>query len=233
MTLLRVENVSKSFTMHLRGGLRLPVVEGVTFELEPGECLVLGGPSGVGKSSILRMIWGNYAVDGGRILVRDGEGFADLASGDPRLVMRLRRDTIGYVSQFLRALPRLPAREVVAEPLVARGVDRAAALIRAGEMLERLNLPLGLFDLPPATFSGGEKQRVNIARGFLTDHAVLLLDEPTASLDAENSAVVVGMIREKLANGTGIIGIFHDQAVREAVGTRVLDVTGFSARVPA
>lgn len=231
--LLRVEGVEKSFTMHLRGGLRLPVVSRVSFDLHPGECLVLGGPSGVGKSSILRMVWGNYGVDAGRILVRDGAGQADLATGDPRLILRLRRDCLGYVSQFLRALPRMPAREVVAEPLIARGEDRGRALARAGEMLERLNLPTGLFGLPPATFSGGEKQRVNIARGFLTDHPVLLLDEPTASLDAENRDVVIAMIREKLAGGVGILGIFHDLPVRDAVASHVLDVAAFSAREPA
>ncbi|GGD21164.1 phosphonate C-P lyase system protein PhnL [Aureimonas glaciei] len=231
---LSVENVKKSFTVHLRGGITLPVVENVSFALSPGECAVLGGPSGVGKSSILRMVYGNYAVDGGRILVADGDGApADLASGDPRLVMRLRRESIGYVSQFLRAVPRVPALDVVAEPLFARGVDAAEARERAGALLARLNLPKALFDLPPATFSGGEKQRVNIARGFITDHRILLLDEPTASLDAANRDVVAEMIEGKLARGVAILGIFHDTEVRARVATRVIDVTGFSARKAA
>ena len=103
---------------------------------------------------------------------------------------RVRRDTIGYVSQFLRTVPRVSALDVVAEPLVARGVDRDAARDRARELLARLNLPERLWALPPATFSGGEQQRVNIARGFITDHPILLLDEPTASLDANNREVV-------------------------------------------
>ena len=190
--ILVVENVAKSFTVHLRGGIRLPVVENVSFELSPGECAVLGGPSGVGKSSILRMVYGNYAVDAGRILV--GETGDDLASGDPRLVMRLRRDRIGYVSQFLRAVPRVPAVDVVAEPLFSRGVEATEARARAADLLARLKLPSALFDLPPATFSGGEKQRVNIARGFITDHPILLLDEPTASLDGVNRDTVALMI---------------------------------------
>jgi alpha-D-ribose 1-methylphosphonate 5-triphosphate synthase subunit PhnL len=198
--------------------------------LSPGECVVLGGPSGVGKSSILRMIYGNYAVDGGEILVRREGEYADLAAGDPRTVLRLRADAIGYVSQFLRAVPRVSALDVVAEPLVSRGVDRAEARDRAASLLARLNLPAALFELPPATFSGGEKQRVNIARGFITDHPVLLLDEPTASLDAVNSDVVCDMIEARKEAGTAILGIFHDELVRARVATRVLDVSAFSAR---
>ncbi len=232
--LLDLRGVSKCFRMHLRGGIELPVVRGVSFAVGPGECVVLGGPSGVGKSSILRMAYGNYGVDSGAVLLRDRDGAVrDLGAGDPRLVLDLRRSTIAYVSQFLRAVPRVPALDVVAKPLVARGIDRAAARRRAAALLARLNLPEALHDLPPATFSGGEKQRVNIARGFLTDHPVLLLDEPTASLDAENRDVVVGMIRDKLDRGTAILGIFHDEAVRDRVATRIVDVSSFSAREAA
>lgn len=227
---LFVEDVAKSFTVHLRGGIVLPVVENVAFTLHPGECAVLGGPSGVGKSSILRMVYGNYAVDRGRILVGSGETPDDLASGDPRLVMRLRAEMIGYVSQFLRAVPRVPAIDVVAEPLVSRGVAVADARERAAALLARLNLPAALFDLPPATFSGGEKQRVNIARGFITKHPILLLDEPTASLDATNRDTVAAMIEEKLSQGVAILGIFHDEVVRARVATRIIDVAAFSIR---
>lgn len=233
--LLTVDGVAKSFTMHLRGGVQLPVVENVAFQLHPGECVVLGGPSGVGKSSILRMIYGNYSVDRGAILVRDAADGAmrDLGAGDPRTVLALRERSIGYVSQFLRAVPRASALDVVADPLVRLGVPRQEACARAAAMLRRLNLPEALYDLPPATFSGGEKQRVNIARGFLTDHPILLLDEPTASLDAANRDVVVAMIREKLDAGVAILGIFHDEPVRAAVATRILDVSAFSARKAA
>ncbi len=230
--LLEVRGVGKSFRMHLRGGVELPVVRGVSFAVRAGECVVLGGPSGVGKSSILRMVYGNYGVDAGEILIRDRDTgtVRDLGGGDPRLVLGLRAKSVAYVSQFLRAVPRVPALDVVAEPLLMRGLDRAAARARAADLLSRLNLPAALHDLPPATFSGGEKQRVNIARGFLTDHPVLLLDEPTASLDAENRDVVVAMIGEKLRAGTAILGIFHDEAVRERVATRTVDVAAFSAR---
>ena len=232
-TLLSVSNLEKTFTMHLRGGLVLPVMRGATLSVDAGECVVLGGPSGIGKSSILKMIYGNYAVDGGSIeILHDGET-QDIATAMPRQVLEIRRRTLGYVSQFLRTVPRVGALDIVAEPLTARGtpVDEARAI--AGRMLARLNLPEALWQLPPATFSGGEQQRVNIARGFITDHPLLLLDEPTASLDAANRAVVVDMISEKKARGVGLLGIFHDEDVRASVADRIVDVSTFSARKAA
>jgi len=230
---LAVSGLAKTFTMHLQGGIQLPVVSGVDFNLEAGECAVLGGPSGAGKSSILKMVYGNYAVNAGSILIRHEDRMVDLATADPREVLAVRRDTIGYVSQFLRTLPRVAAIDVVAEPLVARGVDRDAARNRASELLAQLNLPERLWALPPATFSGGEQQRVNIARGFITDHPVLLLDEPTASLDAKNRAVVVDLIKAKKAQGVAMLGIFHDEDVREQVADRIIDVTAFSPKAAA
>ncbi|PJI40529.1 MAG: phosphonate C-P lyase system protein PhnL [Rhizobium sp.] len=229
-TPLVVSEVSKSFTMHLRDGLRLPVVANVSFSVASGECVVLGGPSGIGKSSILKMLYGNYAVDAGQILIEHKDRIIDIASADPRSVLEVRRATLGYVSQFLRTVPRVATIDVVAEPLVARGIASEQARERAAELLEKLNLPRDLWQLPPATFSGGEQQRVNIARGFITDHRILLLDEPTASLDAANRAVVVEMIRAKKAAGVALLGIFHDEEVREAVADRVLDVSQFSPR---
>ncbi|MDH4414492.1 MAG: phosphonate C-P lyase system protein PhnL [Rhizobium sp.] len=229
-TPLIVSEVAKSFTMHLRGGLVLPVVANVSFAVAAGECVVLGGPSGIGKSSILKMLYGNYAVDQGQILVNHGGRIVDIASADPRTVLEVRRGTLGYVSQFLRTVPRVSTLDVVAEPLVARGVSADEARERASELLSRLNLPRDLWQLPPSTFSGGEQQRVNIARGFITDHAVLLLDEPTASLDAANRAVVVSMIRAKKEAGVALLGIFHDEEVREAVADRILNVMQFSPR---
>ncbi|KQS87633.1 MULTISPECIES: phosphonate C-P lyase system protein PhnL [unclassified Rhizobium] len=232
-TPLVVSEVFKSFTMHLRDGITLPVVSGVSFSVKKGECVVLGGPSGVGKSSILKMLYGNYAVDSGQILIEHQGHLVDLAHAAPRAVMEVRRDTLGYVSQFLRAVPRVSALDVVAEPLLARGVAQAEARERASDLLAKLNLPRELWQLPPATFSGGEQQRVNIARGFITDHAILLLDEPTASLDAVNRRVVVGMIAAKKAEGVALLGIFHDEEVRDAVADRILDVSAFSPRKAA
>ncbi|MEO8526721.1 MAG: phosphonate C-P lyase system protein PhnL [Caldimonas sp.] len=233
MALLSVRDVAKTFTMHLRDGVVLPVVTNVSFDVSAGECVVLGGPSGVGKSSILKMVYGNYGVDSGAILLaRDGV-MVDLATASPRETLELRRDVIGYVSQFLRTVPRVTALDVVAEPLVARGVSRDEARGRAQTLLARLNLPERLWSLPPATFSGGEQQRVNIARGFITDHPVLLLDEPTASLDATNRGVVVEMIAEKKRAGTAMLGIFHDDDVRADVASRIVDVSQFAVRLAA
>jgi len=227
-TPLVVSEVSKNFTMHLRDGITLAVVEGVTFALRAGECAVLGGPSGAGKSSILKMLYGNYSSDSGQIIVEHAGTLVDLASASPRTVLAVRRDTIGYVSQFLRTVPRVAAIDIVAEPLVSRDIVREEARDRAAALLARLNLPERLWQLPPATFSGGEQQRVNIARGFITDHPILLLDEPTASLDAANRQVVIDMIAEKKAIGAALLGIFHDADVREAVADRVIDVTRFA-----
>lgn len=228
---ITLENVSKTFRLHLRGGLKLPVVDGVSFEAPPGEAVVLGGPSGAGKSSVLKMIWGSYRCDAGRILVRSSNGeIIDIASAEPRAILRLRGTTMAYVSQFLRVIPRVSTLEIVAEPVIAAGVPRLEAEEQAGELLERLNLPARLWGLPPATFSGGEQQRVNVARGFASPRPILLLDEPTASLDAANRRVVVELIEARKRAGTAILGIFHDADVRDAVADRVIDVTAFSNR---
>lgn len=225
---LVVKDVAKSFTMHLQGGIKLAVVENVNFELRAGECAVLGGPSGVGKSSVLKMVYGNYAVDAGSIDIQHLGKTVDLAVADPRTVLAVRRDTIGYVSQFLRTLPRVSALDVVAEPLIARGTNKDIARDKARDLLAMLNLPERLWSLPPATFSGGEQQRVNIARGFITDHPVLLLDEPTASLDAKNREVVIDLISRKKEQGVALLGIFHDEEVREVVANNIIDVAGFA-----
>jgi alpha-D-ribose 1-methylphosphonate 5-triphosphate synthase subunit PhnL len=227
--MIDIADAQKTFTMHLQGGLELPVVRGVTFHVNPGECVVLSGPSGAGKSSILKMIFGNYRCDGGRISIRHRGALIDLATAEPRQVLNVRRDTIGYVSQFLRAVPRVATIDVVAEPLIAGGVERREAHARAGHLLHRLNIPERLWQLPPATFSGGEQQRVNIARGFIPGLPILLLDEPTASLDAANRAVVVELIAEKKRQGVAMVAIVHDDEIRHLIADRIIDVTSFAA----
>jgi alpha-D-ribose 1-methylphosphonate 5-triphosphate synthase subunit PhnL len=229
MSLIDLVDVRKSFTMHLQGGLHLPVVAGVNFSARAGECVALAGPSGVGKSSILKMIFGNYRCDGGQILLREKGAVTDIASASPRAIIALRRHAIGYVSQFLRAVPRVAALDVVAEPLVHAGASREEARVRAGALLHRLNIPERLWPLPPATFSGGEQQRVNIARGFVADMPLLLLDEPTASLDAANRAAVTDLIVEKKRRNVAVVAIVHDEDVRNAVADRFVDVSRFAA----
>jgi alpha-D-ribose 1-methylphosphonate 5-triphosphate synthase subunit PhnL len=227
--ILSVQDVEKTFTMHLQGGTQLQVLRNVTFDVNAGECDVLGGASGAGKSSILKMVYGNYAAASGSIVLQTAAtGSVDLATADPRRVLAARRDAMGYVSQFLRCVPRVPAISVVAEPLVERGVAADEAEGRAAELLTRLSIPQRLWTLPPATFSGGEQQRVNIARGFIADLPMLLLDEPTASLDARNRDVVVDLIADKRAAGVAMLGIFHDVEVRERVADRIVDVEGFA-----
>ena len=227
--MIDIRNAEKTFVMHLQDGIRLPVVRGVSFHVTAGECVVLGGPSGAGKSSILKMIFGNYRCDSGVINVRHMDETIDLALAEPRQILSVRRNTIGYVSQFLRAVPRVAALDVVAEPLIDAGISRDAARERAGVLLRRLNIPERLWTLPPSTFSGGEQQRVNIARGFISSLPILLLDEPTASLDATNRAVVVELVAEKKRDGVAMVAIVHDDEIRNAIADRLIDVTSFAA----
>lgn len=223
--MLRIEALTKSFVLHLRGGLSIQVLDGVGLEVRAGECVVLAGPSGAGKSTLMRAIYGNYRADGGRILVRHDGAMVDLVSADPRTVIAVRQATLGYVSQFLRVVPRVPTLDIVAEELTTRGRDPTVARAAATDLLLRLAIPRRLHALPPATFSGGEQQRVNLARGFIAGHPVLLLDEPTASLDAANRATVIAMVREAKAAGIAIVAICHDHEVREAIADRLFPLT--------
>lgn len=222
--MIEIENVSKTFTLHNQGGAVIRVMDGASLSVAPGECVALTGASGAGKSTLMRMIYGNYLAASGRIVV----GGLDVAKAAPREIIALRRDVLGYVSQFLRVVPRVPTIDVVAEPLRATGVPQDAAQARAAELLTQLNIPQTLWGLSPTTFSGGEQQRVNIARGFARTYPALLLDEPTASLDSVNREVVLTLIEAAKARGAAIVGIFHDEAARNRVCDRVVDVTAFT-----
>lgn len=224
--MIDVENLAKTYVLHTQGGVEIPVFDDASLSVEAGECLTLHGPSGTGKSTLLRCLYGNCKPNRGTIRIRHDGGYVDIAGADPRQVIEVRRCSVGYVSQFLRAIPRVAALDVVAEPLRGLGVPLDKARARAGELLARLNIPERLWPLAPATFSGGEQQRVNIARGFAARHPILLLDEPTASLDAANRAQVIGLIEDAKAEGRAIVGVFHDDEVREAVSTRIHAMRG-------
>jgi alpha-D-ribose 1-methylphosphonate 5-triphosphate synthase subunit PhnL len=223
--MLRIRNAAKSFTLHIQNGARVEALSGVSLEVNRGEALVLAGPSGAGKSSLLRMIYGNYASAPGMIEIKHGGEWVDMGRAPARQVREMRRTSIGYISQFLRVIPRVPAIDVVAEPLLARGETKCAARDRAAGLLTRLRIREELWSLSPVTFSGGEQQRVNAARGFAAFYPLLLLDEPTASLDAENRETVVQLIEEARRGGAAIVGIFHDEAVRERVATHTHEMS--------
>jgi alpha-D-ribose 1-methylphosphonate 5-triphosphate synthase subunit PhnL len=229
-TMIKVEDVAKTFVLHNQSGIRLSVLERVSLEVEAGEAVVLSGPSGTGKSTLLRILYGNYRPTAGHVLVRHGGSLIDLVTAAPRAVLEVRRRTLGWVSQFLRVIPRISTLDLVRDPLLARGMGEAEATRRARDMLARMNLPESLWNLPPQTFSGGEQQRVNIARSLVDPAPVLLLDEPTASLDAENREIVVSLVEDARRKGSAIVGIFHDEAVRARVATRIVDVTAFSPK---
>jgi len=223
-TMIEAQGISKTFVLHNQQGQRIPVFSGLDLTVSTGECMVLHGPSGAGKSTLMRALYGNYLVGEGTVRVRHDEDWVDMSRAAPQQILAVRKRTMGYVSQFLRAIPRVPALDIVAEPLIALGEDETKARARAARMLARLRVPERLWPLAPATFSGGEQQRVNIARGFIADLPILLLDEPTASLDAKNRKTVAAMICEATGRGTAIVGIFHDEDVRAQVGTSFYDL---------
>ncbi|VVE64764.1 phosphonate C-P lyase system protein PhnL [Pandoraea captiosa] len=224
--MLRAQGLHKTFRLHAQDGAAIPALEGVDLTVRRGECVALVGPSGSGKSTLLRCLYGNYLAGEGRIEIRHdaghGERWVDLTRATAREVLSVRRTTLGYVSQFLRVIPRVRTLDIVAEPLRRLGVGETHATARARDLLARLNIPERLWALAPATFSGGEQQRINIARGLIAAAPVLLLDEPTASLDAQNRAVVSQLISEARVAGSAIVGIFHDEATRDEVATRTL-----------
>ncbi|MEM1254727.1 MAG: phosphonate C-P lyase system protein PhnL [Cyanobacteria bacterium P01_H01_bin.21] len=220
--LLQAENLHKSFILHHQRGVQLPVLSGASLSVHPGECVALQGPSGSGKSTFMRALYANYRVDSGSIWVKHRGDWVDLPQLEAHQLIEVRQYTLGYVSQFLRVIPRVPAVEVAAEPLMELGMEPENAKQKVCALFSRLNLPERLWELSPTTFSGGEKQRVNIARAFSMDYPILLLDEPTSALDAANREVVMQLIEERKTQGCAMVGIFHDDEVRERVCDRTL-----------
>ncbi|GLS34945.1 phosphonate C-P lyase system protein PhnL [Mesorhizobium tianshanense] len=226
MTIIRLHarGLSKTFTLHTQGGTTLPVFEDIDLQVRSGECVCLHGPSGAGKSTLLRSLYANYKPQSGSVMVQHDGEIVDITAAEPWKVVEIRRFTIGYVSQFLRVIPRVPVLDVVAEPAITNGRSVEEAHAAARTLLTRLRIPERLWSLAPATFSGGEQQRVNIARSFIVAYPILLLDEPTASLDAENRKTVIELICEAKVRGAAVVGIFHDAEVRDAVADRLFEI---------
>jgi len=220
---LYADRLHKCFVLHHQGGTKLPVLQGVSLAVEAGTCVALRGASGSGKSTFMRSLYANYRIDQGAVWVKHQGQWLNLPTLAPHELIAVRQHTLGYVSQFLRVIPRVPAIDVAAEPLIDLGMDTEVAKTKIQALFQRLHLPERLWQLSPTTFSGGEKQRVNIARAFAVDYPILLLDEPTSALDAANRAVVMQLIEERKADGCAMVGIFHDDEVRARVCDRALD----------
>lgn len=221
--LLEVRHLDKTFQLHVRQGQRVQALADINFVLHEGEALGLAGKSGSGKSTLMKCVYRTYLPSAGELLYRRADGsLVDLAAAGEHDVLSLRRGEITYCSQFLQVIPRVPALEVVAEPLVRRGVDRAEALTLARGALARLALPEELWDGFPSTFSGGEQQRVNIARAVVASPRLLLLDEPTASLDVETKNAVISLIGELRERGASMLVITHDDYTMKRLASRQL-----------
>ena len=222
--MIELNKITKKFTLHNQGRTNISVFKNLNLKINPGEIVALTGPSGVGKSSILKMIYGNYFFQSGEIKINNYK----IDHKDPRNIIELRKNIIGYVSQFLRVIPRVPTIEIVMEPLLEINSDQDEVREKAEKILLKLNIDKNLWNLSPLTFSGGEQQRVNVARGLIRNYQCLLLDEPTASLDNVNKDIVLNLINEKKDSGSSIIGIFHDEYSRKYLNAREIDITKIS-----
>lgn len=222
--ILEVDGLTKHFQLHDQHKL-LPSCMNVGLEVHAGRLTALVGPTGAGKSSVLKCIYRTYLPTSGRILFRAAGGqVIDMVHASEHQVLALRGREIGFVTQFMQCLPRKSTLDVVGAPLMAAGTGRGEAHERAADLLERLNVPERLWMLPPATFSGGEKQRVNLARGLIARPRLLLLDEPTASLDGETTDRVVDLLQAVKAEGVAMLAIFHHPDLVGRLADRTIEL---------
>jgi alpha-D-ribose 1-methylphosphonate 5-triphosphate synthase subunit PhnL len=225
--ILELEALSKTITLHILDSTEVEPFKDVSFHVEEGEFVAVVGASGSGKSSVVKAIHRTYLPTSGRTSYRTAEGeVVDLATAPDRTLLKLRNREIGFVSQFLRVEPRVPALDVVAGPLYRRGADREASRAKAAELLRRMDLTESLWSSFPTLFSGGEQQRVNIARALIAKPRLLLADEPTSALDSINTARVVELLTEARAAGMTIVGVFHDVELIERLADRVVVMNG-------
>ncbi|MGY5344281.1 phosphonate C-P lyase system protein PhnL [Paenibacillus glucanolyticus] len=208
--ILSIHNLSKSFMLH-NLDKHIKAIDRVDFELQEGEFVGITGKSGSGKSTILKSIYRTYVINEGSIwYISKRFGRMNLAEASEREMVYLRKHEIGYVSQFLNAMPRTTARELVEQAIVEMGNGEDFAKQEAEHMLAHFELDEYLWDSYPATFSGGEKLRLNIARAMVKHPRLLLLDEPTASLDNASKIKVRELLEQLMREGTTMLGIFHD-----------------------
>ena len=224
--MINVQNVSKTFILHQQNGVRLPVLQGASLTVNAGECVVLHGHSGSGKSTLLRSLYANYLPDEGQIQIKHGDEWVDLVTAPARKVVEIRKTTVGWVSQFLRVIPRISALEVVMQPLLDTGVPREACAAKAARLLTRLNVPERLWHLAPSTFSGGEQQRVAIARALALHPDILCFDEPTSALDPELTGEVLRVLRDLADRKTTMIIVTHEMHFARDVADRILFMDG-------
>lgn len=222
--ILKIESLTKHFQLHDQHKL-VPSCANVDLEVRSGQLTALIGPTGAGKSSVLKCIYRTYQPSAGRILFRTESGHTlDLAQAGDHQMLELRHREIGFVTQFMHCLPRKSALEVVGAPLVGFGASRRSAQDKAAELLRLLQVPERLWSLPPATFSGGEKQRVNLARGLIARPRLLLLDEPTASLDRLTTDRVAELLQANKAEGVAMLAIFHHPELVNRLADRVVEL---------
>lgn len=222
--ILEIDGLSKHFQLHDQNKL-IPSCGNVRLEVHAGQLTALVGPTGVGKSSVLKCVYRTYLPSAGRMIYRDAAGNAtDLVLASEHRMLELRQHDIGFVTQFLHCLPRRSAIDVVCEPLVAQGVPRDEARRRASKLLSLLHVPERLWEVPPATFSGGEKQRINLARGLIARPRLLLLDEPTASLDPITTDRVIELIEAIKTEGVAMLAIFHAPELVRRTANRVVEL---------
>ncbi|MDI3477710.1 MAG: alpha-D-ribose 1-methylphosphonate 5-triphosphate synthase subunit PhnL [Epulopiscium sp.] len=218
--IIKIENLSKFFELHNLGKY-IKACQNISFTLHEGEFIGITGKSGSGKSTILKCIYRTYLPKGGCIWYRSKlYGVINLAKASDRQIIHLRKKEIGYVSQFLNVMPRTTAREIVQKAVLDIGYDIDYAKEEAENMLSHFELDQELWDTYPNTFSGGEKLRLNIASAMVKKPRLLLLDEPTASLDNESKKLVKVLLEKLKAKGTSMIGIFHDLEFMEGVCDR-------------
>jgi alpha-D-ribose 1-methylphosphonate 5-triphosphate synthase subunit PhnL len=224
MNILEVNDLSKVFHLHILNNKRIEALKQINFTMKEGEIIGLTGKSGSGKSSLMKCIYRTYLASTGEIIYGSRAGQVDLVKATDHEVIELRKNEITYCSQFLSVIPRVPAVDVVCENLFSIEKDKEVARLKAKEMLESLGLPFELWDAFPVTFSGGEQQRINVARAIIAEPRFLLIDEPTASLDQKTKDVVIDLILDLKRNGTSVLCISHDEYTLNRLVDRRMDL---------